>query len=80
MINEASLCLQEGIVERPDFLDMALILGIGFPPFRGGLLRFADSVGVSSVVDSLKALEQQAGSRFAPSALLLDKVGRGFYG
>ena len=80
MINEAALCLQEGIVERPDFLDMALILGIGFPPFRGGLLRFADSVGVASVVDSLRTLEQEGGSRFAPSAMLLDKAGRGFYG
>ncbi len=80
MINEASLCLQEGIVERPDFLDMALILGIGFPPFRGGLLRFADSIGVSSVVDSLKALEQELGGRFEPSALLVEKAARGFYG
>jgi 3-hydroxyacyl-CoA dehydrogenase/enoyl-CoA hydratase/3-hydroxybutyryl-CoA epimerase/enoyl-CoA isomerase len=50
MVNEASRCLMAGIVGSPTELDMALIMGIGFPPFRGGLLRYADRVGVGELV------------------------------
>ncbi len=70
MVNEASRCLEEKIIDRPDYLDMALILGIGFPPFQGGLLRYADKVGVRNVVDKLRALEATHGMRFTPSKLL----------
>lgn len=70
MINEASRCLEEKIISRADYLDMALILGIGFPPFQGGLLRYADKVGIKNVVDKLKKLESTNGMRFTPSKLL----------
>jgi 3-hydroxyacyl-CoA dehydrogenase/enoyl-CoA hydratase/3-hydroxybutyryl-CoA epimerase len=70
MINEASRCLEEKIIERPDYLDMALIMGIGFPPFQGGLLRYADKVGVQNVAARLKQLEAKHGMRFAPAKLL----------
>lgn len=43
MINEAARCLEEQVVARPDDVDLGMIMGTGFPPFRGGLLRFADS-------------------------------------
>lgn len=81
MINEASRCLKEKIVAKPEYLDAALILGIGFPPFRGGLLRYADSLGTSYIVDKLKRLQEDAGDRFAPSELLLDmqKTHQPFY-
>ncbi len=81
MINEAARCLQEKIVSRPDYLDMALIMGVGFPPFRGGLLRYADSLGINYIVDHLKAFEQKYGSRFAPCDRLLEmqKNGESFY-
>lgn len=81
MINEASRCLEEKIINRPDYLDMALILGIGFPPFQGGLLRYADKVGVRNVVDKLKNLETTHGMRFTPSKLLekMSSDGSRFY-
>lgn len=75
MINEASKCLVEKVIERPDYLDMALILGTGFPPFRGGLLRYADDIGVARVVDTLKVLAEKYGERFNPCQMLLDMAG-----
>lgn len=71
MINEAARALLEDkIVASPDMLDLAMIFGTGFPPFRGGLLRYADSVGVSKIVETLKKLEQEHGPRFAPAPSL----------
>lgn len=72
MINEAARCLEEQIVANPGYLDMALIMGIGFPPFRGGLLRYADSLGIDYIVNHLKRFAGQYGERFAPCKLLLD--------
>ncbi len=82
MINEAARCLDEKIVARPDYLDMALLMGTGFPPFRGGLLRYADQLGISYVVDHLQQFKSKWGDRFAPCQRLLDmqKEGKGFYG
>ncbi|MFA6917061.1 MAG: 3-hydroxyacyl-CoA dehydrogenase NAD-binding domain-containing protein [Parachlamydiales bacterium] len=74
MVNEASRCLEEGIISRPDFLDLGLIMGIGFPPFRGGLLRYADKVTPQNIVATLRRLETQQGSRFKPSNLLVKKA------
>ncbi|KZN35930.1 fatty acid oxidation complex subunit alpha FadB [Pseudoalteromonas luteoviolacea] len=50
MINEVLLCLQENIVASPQEADMALIYGIGFPPFRGGVFRYLDQIGLSEFV------------------------------
>jgi len=50
MINEVLLCLQEGIVASPQEADMALIYGIGFPPFRGGAFRYLDQTGLANFV------------------------------
>ncbi|MBA3815331.1 MAG: enoyl-CoA hydratase/isomerase family protein [Parachlamydiaceae bacterium] len=72
MINEAAQCLDEKIIENPAYLDMALIMGIGFPPFRGGLLRYADQVGIDKVVERLKHFENVYGSRFAPCNKLIE--------
>lgn len=47
MIAEAKRCLDEGIVASPGELDLAMVMGTGFPPFRGGLLRYADTKGAS---------------------------------
>ena len=67
MINEAALILDEKIVGSAAELDLAMIMGTGFPPFRGGLLRYADSVGVRNVVARLDALASTHGSRFKPT-------------
>jgi 3-hydroxyacyl-CoA dehydrogenase/enoyl-CoA hydratase/3-hydroxybutyryl-CoA epimerase len=72
MINEASRCLEEGIVESASTIDVGMIYGTGFPPFRGGLLRYADSVGVKHIVSDLKNFQDRFDQhRFEPSQLLL---------
>jgi 3-hydroxyacyl-CoA dehydrogenase/enoyl-CoA hydratase/3-hydroxybutyryl-CoA epimerase/enoyl-CoA isomerase len=50
MINEAIRCLEEGIVASAAEADMGLIYGLGFPPFRGGPLRYADTIGLANFV------------------------------
>jgi 3-hydroxyacyl-CoA dehydrogenase / enoyl-CoA hydratase / 3-hydroxybutyryl-CoA epimerase len=72
MIKEAALCLEERIIDRPDLLDAALIFGIGFPPFRGGLLRYADTIGAKAIVGKLEGYAGRYGDRFAPPPLLLE--------
>ena len=71
MINEAARCLQEEVVANPRYLDMAMVMGTGFPAFRGGLMRHADTLGPEQVVTTLKRLQIDHGDRFAPCNLLL---------
>jgi 3-hydroxyacyl-CoA dehydrogenase/enoyl-CoA hydratase/3-hydroxybutyryl-CoA epimerase len=72
MINEASRCLEEGIVASPGEIDLAMVMGTGFAPFRGGPLHTADTMGIAEVVDDLTRLSDTAGRHYAPSALLRD--------
>ena len=67
MINEASLILDEKIVATAGELDLAMIMGTGFTPFRGGLLRYADSLGIPYVVSRLDELSSRVGPRFRPN-------------
>src|SRR5262249_53566656 len=80
MLTEASRVLTEGIVRDPGDVDMGLILGIGFPPFRGGLLRWADSLGLAKGLEMLRRYEK-LGPRFRPAEQMrrLAAEGRGFY-
>jgi 3-hydroxyacyl-CoA dehydrogenase/enoyl-CoA hydratase/3-hydroxybutyryl-CoA epimerase len=80
MVNEAARALEDGVVARPDDVDVAMILGTGFPPFRGGLLRYADTLGCDYVVRRLDALADRLGDRFRPAPLLRDlaRTGRAF--
>jgi 3-hydroxyacyl-CoA dehydrogenase/enoyl-CoA hydratase/3-hydroxybutyryl-CoA epimerase len=80
MIKEAALCLGEGIIDRPDLLDAALIFGIGFPPFRGGLLRYAESLGAKYIVERLDAYAAKYGDRFAPPQSLFEMSRDDFIG
>ncbi|MBV1908780.1 MAG: fatty acid oxidation complex subunit alpha FadB [Kangiellaceae bacterium] len=50
LIFEVARCLEEGIVATAEEADMALIYGIGFPPFRGGALKYADEIGLANIV------------------------------
>jgi 3-hydroxyacyl-CoA dehydrogenase/enoyl-CoA hydratase/3-hydroxybutyryl-CoA epimerase len=81
MINEAAYCLAEGIVASPAKLDLAMIFGTGFPPFRGGLCAYADSLGAKAVVEGLQELAKQKGGRFAPAPLLIEmaRTGKRFF-
>jgi 3-hydroxyacyl-CoA dehydrogenase/enoyl-CoA hydratase/3-hydroxybutyryl-CoA epimerase/enoyl-CoA isomerase len=73
MVNEASRVLAEGIVRDPVDLDMGLILGIGFPPWRGGLLRWADATGLTNIIETLKKYEP-LGARYAPPEALTQRA------
>lgn len=70
MVNEAARCLAEGVVAGPGPLDLALVMGLGFPPFRGGLCRWADGEGLGGIVTRLEALAAERGQRLAPSEAL----------
>jgi 3-hydroxyacyl-CoA dehydrogenase/enoyl-CoA hydratase/3-hydroxybutyryl-CoA epimerase len=81
MVNEAARCLEEGLVATPGEIDLAMVLGTGFAPFRGGPLRHADSVGIGKITDELARLAGTAGVQFAPAALLTEmaRSGKRFY-
>jgi len=77
MVNEAVLCLEEGIISSPGDGDVGAILGLGFPPFRGGPFRHIDSVGAGVIVKTMEDLEKKYGPRFKPTALLMDMASKG---
>lgn len=80
MINEAARCLDEDIVDNAAELDLAMIMGTGFPPFRGGLLRYADSLGTRELIKRMQHLHNSTGERFMPApALLAYAEAGGFY-
>ncbi|MEW5912120.1 MAG: 3-hydroxyacyl-CoA dehydrogenase NAD-binding domain-containing protein [Thermodesulfobacteriota bacterium] len=81
MVNEAALCLQEGVIDSPRTGDLGAILGLGFPPFRGGPFRYLDAAQPDKVVARMEQLMIKCGPRFQPAALLKDyaKSGRSFY-
>lgn len=68
MMNEAVACLREGIVVDADALDAGMILGTGFPPFRGGLMHYIAEQGESLLSQRLNLLAQRYGDRFLPDA------------
>ena len=75
MINEAAAILKDGIVDRASDVDLGLIYGIGFPPFRGGLLRYADSEGLDKILSALSDFSETVDkNRYAPSSYLIDLV------
>jgi 3-hydroxyacyl-CoA dehydrogenase/1,4-dihydroxy-2-naphthoyl-CoA synthase len=80
-INEAALMIEEGICDRPQDMDLAMIYGTGFPPYRGGILRYADKWGLPNVYQKLVELESLYGLRFAPAKLIKEMAasGKTFY-
>ncbi|HDU8579359.1 TPA: fatty acid oxidation complex subunit alpha FadB [Vibrio diabolicus] len=81
MINEVVLCLQEGIIATPQEADMALVYGLGFPPFRGGVFRYLDSVGIAEYVEMAKQ-HTELGAMYQVPQMLIDMAAKGesFYG
>jgi 3-hydroxyacyl-CoA dehydrogenase/enoyl-CoA hydratase/3-hydroxybutyryl-CoA epimerase/enoyl-CoA isomerase len=80
MLLECSRVLEEGIVGTPVEVDMALLYGLGFPPFRGGIFRWADATGASALVAAAER-HRALGALYAPTKQLttLAASGRGFH-
>jgi 3-hydroxyacyl-CoA dehydrogenase / enoyl-CoA hydratase / 3-hydroxybutyryl-CoA epimerase len=81
MVNEAALCIQEGIISDPSQLDLAMIFGTGFAPFLGGVLGYADQVGIKTIYQRLDHMSKVSGDNYKPAQLIVDKAakGEGFY-
>jgi 3-hydroxyacyl-CoA dehydrogenase/enoyl-CoA hydratase/carnithine racemase len=80
MLLEATRMLEEKIVRDVRDVDLGLIFGLGFPPFKGGLLYWADTIGAAKLLELIKPLEP-LGARFQPTPLLREMAatGRKFY-
>ncbi|HLL52371.1 MAG TPA: fatty acid oxidation complex subunit alpha FadJ [Myxococcaceae bacterium] len=80
-VNEAIRCLGEDILRSPRDGDIGAIFGLGFPPFLGGPLRYADTLGASRLLERMEHWRKQHGVRFEPAPLLVDhaKAGKKFY-
>jgi 3-hydroxyacyl-CoA dehydrogenase/enoyl-CoA hydratase/3-hydroxybutyryl-CoA epimerase len=81
MVNEAARCLAENVVASPEDVDFGMILGTGWAPFRGGPLRYADSLGATAVVNRLDTLAREVAPHFSPCEHLREmaRTGRPFY-
>ena len=77
MVNEAARAVGEGVVRNPRDGDIGAIFGFGFPPFRGGPLRYADDLSAERVVADLEHLAERYGARFVPCDVLREQAGRG---
>ncbi len=74
MVNEAVHCLQESVIASPRDGDLGAILGLGFPPFRGGPFRYIDTQGKGAIASRLEELASTYGKRFEPAAMLSEVV------
>jgi 3-hydroxyacyl-CoA dehydrogenase/enoyl-CoA hydratase/3-hydroxybutyryl-CoA epimerase/enoyl-CoA isomerase len=81
MLLECSRCLEAAVVATPVEVDVALLYGLGFPPFRGGIFRWADAIGARALLDATARYEE-LGAPYAPTAQLsaLAASGKGFHG
>lgn len=77
MLNEAVLCLEEGIIANPTDGDLGAVFGIGFPPFTGGPFRYIDLLGAGTVVERMQELAAQFGPKFTPARTLLEMGEKG---
>lgn len=76
-VNEAILCLQDGILKTPLEGDIGAVFGLGFPPMKGGPFRFVDTIKATKIVDMMLKYEAVYGDAFTPCQLLKDKAMKG---
>ncbi|CAN8273508.1 unnamed protein product [Cochlearia groenlandica] len=74
VVNEACRVLDEGVVIRASDLDIASVLGMSFPSYRGGLVFWADTVGPKYIYERLKRLSETYGGFFKPSRYLEERA------
>jgi 3-hydroxyacyl-CoA dehydrogenase len=79
MINEAVICLQEGVA-TPSDIDIAMVAGMGFPQEKGGPLHLADAMGIDAVTAELTRLSRELGPRFWPAPMLKRMVAANYLG
>ncbi len=79
LLNEAAYCLEEGVIRCPRDGDLAAVLGIGFPPFRGGPFRYMDRRGVADIASALRRHAERFGEHFAPAPPLTSEAPAPFY-
>jgi 3-hydroxyacyl-CoA dehydrogenase/enoyl-CoA hydratase/3-hydroxybutyryl-CoA epimerase len=77
LLNEAAMALEEGVVRSARDGDIAAVFGFGFPPFRGGPLRYIDRFGAKNLVEALRRLEEKHGKRFTPTESLMRMAAAG---
>ncbi|KAK5814049.1 hypothetical protein PVK06_029501 [Gossypium arboreum] len=77
VVNEACRVLDEGVVVRASDLDVASVLGMSFPSYRGGIVFWADMVGANHVYRSLKKWSEMYGSFYKPSKFLEERAMKG---
>ena len=73
MIFECARCLEENIVNTPTEVDMGLLLGLGFPPFRAGALKYADDIGLSNIIEKSKKYIE-LGELYRPTEGLVERA------
>lgn len=77
MANEAARCLEEKVVETPEDADYGMVLGTGFPTFRGGPLRYAENYGLKKLVNEMSQLSERIDEKFKPCELLRQHAANG---
>jgi 3-hydroxyacyl-CoA dehydrogenase/enoyl-CoA hydratase/3-hydroxybutyryl-CoA epimerase len=75
MVNEAALCVGEGLADTAEAIDLAMVFGTGWAPHRGGPLHYADDRGAADIVRVLDDLAKRLGPRFEPCAELRRRSG-----
>jgi 3-hydroxyacyl-CoA dehydrogenase/enoyl-CoA hydratase/3-hydroxybutyryl-CoA epimerase len=72
LLNESAQCLSEHVVSESWMVDLGLVMGTGYAPFRGGPMQTIEDWGAATCVDALNRLTETCGPRFKPSSLLLE--------
>ncbi len=77
LINEGVNILGEQVAARPGDIDIIWLNGYGFPPYRGGPMHYADTVGLDVIVGALSRYEAEHGAQWTPAPILVKLAGAG---